>query len=348
MEEKKTAGRRLFPAMPRTIQFTILMSFSLVAAVTTLLLGVSLYQLFASYTQRLMTESTEKVLGQTAVNLEDYLSSMRRISDAMYYDVIKDKDLQTDTVDEEMNLLYEANRDNLISFALYSDKGKLISAAPVAVEKKNLDITGQKWFQNATEQMENLHFSTPHVQNLFDDPSFRYYWVISLSRVVELTRHGIPTSGVLLVDMNYSTIERMLEEVNDRDRQQYVYLCDSEGDIIYHPRQMQLASGTFRENNAAVGGYDDGVHHEVFEGVSRTIIVDTVSYTGWKLVSVLPAGYFRLGLANTRYLVIMGIIGAIVALFVVNQLVSSGISEPPPRWSIWGKPWNPMWRRIQS
>lgn len=328
MEEKKTAGRRLFPAMPRTIQFTILMSFSLVAAVTTLLLGVSLYQLFASYTQRLMTESTEKVLGQTAVNLEDYLSSMRRISDAMYYDVIKDKDLQTDTVDEEMNLLYEANRDNLISFALYSDKGKLISAAPVAVEKKNLDITGQKWFQNATEQMENLHFSTPHVQNLFDDPSFRYYWVISLSRVVELTRHGIPTSGVLLVDMNYSTIERMLEEVNDRDRQQYVYLCDSEGDIIYHPRQMQLASGTFRENNAAVGGYDDGVHHEVFEGVSRTIIVDTVSYTGWKLVSVLPAGYFRLGLANTRYLVIMGIIGAIVALFVVNQLVSSGISEP--------------------
>ena len=189
MEEKKTAGRRLFPAMPRTIQFTILMSFSLVAAVTTLLLGVSLYQLFASYTQRLMTESTEKVLGQTAVNLEDYLSSMRRISDAMYYDVIKDKDLQTDTVDEEMNLLYEANRDNLISFALYSDKGKLISAAPVAVEKKNLDITGQKWFQNATEQMENLHFSTPHVQNLFDDPSFRYYWVISLSRVVELTRH---------------------------------------------------------------------------------------------------------------------------------------------------------------
>ena len=84
MEEKKTAGRRLFPSMPRTIQFTILMSFSLVAAVTTLLLGVSLYQLFASYTQRLMTESTEKVLGQTAVNLEDYLSSMRRISDAMY------------------------------------------------------------------------------------------------------------------------------------------------------------------------------------------------------------------------------------------------------------------------
>ena len=30
-----------------------------------------------------------------------------------------------------------------------------------------------------------MHFSTPHIQNLFDD-AFRYYWVISLCRGVEL------------------------------------------------------------------------------------------------------------------------------------------------------------------
>ncbi len=317
--------------MPRTIQSTILISFSVVAAVTTLLLGISLYQLFASYTERLMTQSTEKVVSQAVTSLEDYLSSMRRISDAMYYDAIKDKDLYEESVDAEMNLLYEANRDNLISFALYSEKGNLISAAPVAVEKKDLDVRSQKWFRDAVEHMENFHFSTPHVQNLFDDPSFRYYWVISLSRVVDMTRHGIPTSGVLLVDMNYSTIERMLEEVNSRDSQQYVYLCDSDGEIIYHPRQMQITAGMFRENNAAAADYEDGVHREVFEGVERTIVVDTVSYTGWRLVSVIPANYFRLGLSNMRYLVILGILGAILALFVVNQLVSSGISKPLER-----------------
>ena len=140
---------------PRSIQFTILFSFSLVAAVTTLLFGVMLYRMFARNTQRLMTEGMEQVLRRTVVNLEDYLANMRRISDAMFYNVIKDKDLSRDTVDAEMNLLYEANRDTLVSFALYSEKGDLISAAPVAVEKPGLDVTMQAWFRNATGQMEN-------------------------------------------------------------------------------------------------------------------------------------------------------------------------------------------------
>lgn len=51
------------------------------------------------------TQSAEQLLNQTAINLESYLRNMRRISDAMYYSVIKDKDLATDSLDEEMNLL---------------------------------------------------------------------------------------------------------------------------------------------------------------------------------------------------------------------------------------------------
>ena len=313
---------------PRSIQFTILFYFSLVAAVTTLLFGVMLYRMFARNTQRLMTEGTEQVLRRTVVNLEDYLANMRRISDAMFYNVIKDKDLSRDTVDAEMNLLYEVNSNTLVSFALYSEKGELISAAPVAVEKPGLDVTTQAWFRNATGQMENLHFSVPHVQNLFDDPSYRYAWVISLSRVVELTNRGRPASGVLLVDMNYSTIDRMLEEANASDRRQYVYLCDSEGAIIYHPQRMQVASGFFRENNEAVPGYDDGVHTERFDGETRIVVVDTVSYTGWRLVSVLSEGYFAPSLQNLRYLVAIGIVMTLLALFLVNRMVSGRISGP--------------------
>ena len=52
------------------------------------------------------------------------------------------------------------------------------------------------------EAVENMHFSTPHIQNLFDDATRRYYWVISLSRVVDLTDKGTPVPGVLLVDMD--------------------------------------------------------------------------------------------------------------------------------------------------
>ena len=72
--------------------------------------------------------------------------------------------------------------------------------------------------------MENVHFSTPHVQNLFDDPSYRYYWVVSLSQAVELTSGGNSTLGVLLVDMNYSSIEQLLTKANTDNASEYVYL----------------------------------------------------------------------------------------------------------------------------
>ena len=153
-------------------------------------LGILLYQQFARKTELLYVENTEQLLNQTAISLEDYLRSMRRISDAMYYSVIKDKDLATEGLDEEMDLLYEANKDNLVSIACYARDGGLVAAAPIANMKAGISVTDQEWFQDAVDQLENFHFSTPHVQNLFDDPSYRYHWVVSLSRTVELTNNG--------------------------------------------------------------------------------------------------------------------------------------------------------------
>ena len=83
-----------------------------------------------------MRENSRQLLEQTTINLEDYLRSMRRISDAMYYSVIKDKDLENEDLDEEMTLLYEANKDNLVSIACYTYDGRLVEAAPVANEKQ--------------------------------------------------------------------------------------------------------------------------------------------------------------------------------------------------------------------
>ena len=154
---------------PQSIQMTIALSFTIVSVISMGILGISLYNRFVNKMEDMTTQSAEQLLNQTAINLESYLRNMRRISDAMYYSVIKDKDLATDSLDEEMNLLYEANKDNLISIACYTNDGRLVAAAPVATEKNNLDIVDQEWFTEATGQMENVHFSTPHVQNLFDD-----------------------------------------------------------------------------------------------------------------------------------------------------------------------------------
>lgn len=321
----------LFGGIPRTIRFTILLSFSVVSVLCTSVLAISLYRLFARRSQQQLTESTEQLLGRVSENLEDYLRNMRRISDAMYFAVIKNKDIGLETVDREMELLYEANRDDLISFALYRRDGRLVAAAPIAIEKPRVDVTEQDWFCSARGQIENLHFSTPHVQNLFNDLSYRYHWVISLSRLVDLTEDGVPSEGVLLVDMNYSTIERMLDDVNTDAGTRYFYLCDSDGEMIYHPRQMQIASGFLEENNKAAAMYDDGVHAERFRGERRQVVVDTVSYTGWKLVSVIPDSYFALSLTETRALAILVVTMVLLAMLFVNRFVAELVSEPLTR-----------------
>ena len=51
-------------------------------------------------------------------------------------------------------------------------------------QKEDPNVTKQDWFIEAMERMENIHFSTPHVKNLFDDGSMRYHLVLSLIHIL--------------------------------------------------------------------------------------------------------------------------------------------------------------------
>lgn len=325
---EKLGKRFVKHADPKSIQVTISVSFTITAVCIMCFLGILLYQQFARKTELLYVENTEQLLNQTAISLEDYLRSMRRISDAMYYSVIKDKDLATEGLDEEMDLLYEANKDNLVSIACYARDGGLVAAAPIANVKAGISVTDQEWFQDAVDQLENFHFSIPHVQNLFDDPSYRYHWVVSLSRTVELTNNGGTMQGVLLVDMNYSSIKQLLEKVNQDVSKEYVYLMDRNGEIIYHPKQNLIRTGLLGEDNQDVSGYEDGTTREHFEKENRMVTVKTISYTGWKLVGVVPMETFSMGLEETRYLMILLVALALLATMILNQLVSARIAKP--------------------
>ena len=325
-KQKRKKAKRSF--LPHTIQGTILMAFTIISFVLLMILGLVLYQLFARRMRTSSVESTEQIVQQSVVNLEDYLANMRRISDAVYYNVIKNADLSTDSIDREMDLIYEAHLEHLVSMALFTADGRLISASPIATLKENLDVTTQSWFTEALRKTDNLHFSTPHVENLFLDPACRYRWVISLSRAVEIYENGTPTMGVLLVDMNYSTIDRMMERINQDSSGQYIYLTDSSGSLIYHPKQMQINYGILTENNINEAHYQDGHHQELYLGARRQMLLNSVSYTGWKMIAVIPASAYGVDGESLRFVVILLVSIALLVMIFVNQIVSRQISLP--------------------
>ena len=147
-------------------------------------------------------------------SMEQYLKSMRQISDTANYNVIQALDISSPEFNQELSLLYDSNKDKIQSIALYDMEGELLVAEPVTLQKEGVEVSRQSWFENAKAKIENMHFSTPHMQDLFQDDAKRYHWVISLSRAVDVIDGDSPENGILLVDMKYSMIREILERIN--------------------------------------------------------------------------------------------------------------------------------------
>ena len=310
-----------------SIQMVISLSFTAVAVVCLVFMGLSLSLRFTANTEKLVEDSSQRVISQVNLNLDSYLRRMMRVSNTMYYRVVKDADIAEDSLTEGMNLLYEENRDALVSVAVFDSSGNLISAVPLSTLKEAAVPEESAWFRAAMEKMENLHFSTPHIQNLFDDPDYRYRWVVSLSRHVQLTRGGATESGVLLVDMSFYGIEQVCRDV-ELSNGGYLYLIDGSGELIYHPRQQLIYAGLLEENNLIAATYRDGTHQESFQGKSRQVTVKTVGYTGWKLVGVVPAESLA---ENSQQMLLFGLSLLLFVVFLMAYLnfrISAHISDP--------------------
>ena len=310
-----------------SIQGILSLSFTAVAVVGMIFMGLALFFRFSANTNAQMAENSQRVLAQVNLNLDAYLRRMMRLSDTAYYSVIKDADLAEEDLSEALDLLYENNRDALVSIALFSEGGDLIASTPLVGLKNSVNPEKESWFTTAMDRIENLHFSTPHVQNLFEDPDYQYRWVVSLSRQVEMTRAGAIESGVLLVDMSFGGIEQICKDV-DLSSTGYLYLIDGDGEIIYHPRQQLIYAGLLEENNLAAAGYTDGSHQETFGGTRREVTVKTVGYTGWKLVGVVPSENLWDNYGQLVLFFLFVVLFSVFLLVFVNLRLSEWITAP--------------------
>ncbi|GLB30399.1 histidine kinase [Lacrimispora amygdalina] len=310
-----------------SIRYTIFVYFTITALAAGLLITLSLYQRLSSQVAEVVQEENQSLINQVARSVESYLRTVMKLSDSLYYGAVKNADLSSQSINNEITLLYDNNKDNVDNIALFTQGGAMVESVPAARLKSSLDITGEKWFANALEKTENQHFSDPHVQYIFENNENQYRWVISLSRAVELTEGTSTTQGVLLVDLSYSSLEHLFDGVTT-GKGGYVYLIASDGDILYHPRIQLIDSGRMKENNKIASGYKDGIHREVFEGKSRIITVKSVGYTGWKIVGVTPKSVVSLNTIKTRLFIVFMITLILFILVLINSYISSRITNP--------------------
>ncbi len=315
---------------PGDIQSTIMVAFSVISTLIMICMGMMVYWRFSGITQQNIVDNNRKMMDQTVDSIENYLVNMRQISDAAYYDVIKENDIreQNESIHKGLNLLYEANKENLRSIAIYNGYGSLMAAEPVVAQKEEPDVTRQGWFMQAKTRMENIHFSTPHVQNLFDDGTCRYYWVISSSRVVELTNGTDTQLGVLLVDMDYSGISRMMKR-SIRQEKDSIFICVMVREILFIIRiRQELTNGMNTESSVKAASSKEKIYDEYLGKNRRKVMVGAISYTGWRLVCVMPYEIFTNKMADVKQFVLLILLLMAMMLVFVNRIISVRISRP--------------------
>ncbi len=311
----------------RSIRNSIFIYFTITSLVAVLLIVISIYSRLSSQLYDTVKQENVNLVNRVDSSMEVYLRNIMKLSDTIYYGIIKNANLSEDSIGEKLTLLYNNNKEQVSNIALISKEGEPISVVPAARFRKNFKAEDEEWFVNALNKTENIHFTLPHVQKMFEKGDNSYNWVISMSRAVEITVGGSTEQAVLLIEMAYQGLEEVLDEVT-LGNGGYIYLMDSNGDIIWHPKFELIASGRVKENNLVAAGYDDGSREEVFNGTSQTVVTKTVGYTGWKLVGVIKGTGISLNMLKTRLFIVFVILLIIFIVIIINSYISFRVTNP--------------------
>lgn len=265
----------------KSLQFIITVSFALVTVLAMFFISFLLYNKFADTAEQNAALNNQQIIEQVNYNLDYYLNGMTQIFDLVDEKIRKSNEMTDANLIEQLGTIFQARQD-IVSMAVFTGNGELVTSIPKYTMRKNTRLTEQSWFRTALATPDLLFFSSPHTQNLFKG---QYKWVVSMSKGITVRSNNEKMTSVLLVDANFKTIEDLVQRVS-LGKKGYVYILDREGHFVYHPQQQLLSAGLKEENLEQTGRYAYGSYVDYVKGEKRLITIKTVEKIGWKIVGV--------------------------------------------------------------
>ena len=306
----------------------IWVSFTATAVVTTLIMGLSVYGRYMTQTQETIREDNQTLLTQANYQFTSFLRNMMKVSDSLYYSVIKEIDLEKSSVSDAFRLLYDTNKDTIERIALFAEDGELLEVAPATKRKETASLFNQNWYWETILKEENITFGMPEVERLFDHSGGEYTRVIPMSRVVQLNRGDRTEKGILLVQLKQSSITDILSNIM-MSGNSYLYLTNENGEIIYHPRQELIESGYLQEKKIDLYKSEDNRFSKV--GDDEEYFVKTIGYTGWKIVGVVKNEEISLNSFKSGLLIAFLVLFFLSVMALINMYLSQRLSAPMQR-----------------
>ena len=271
--------------MHMTLLFTVLV-----------LIALILFLIFSiTYTQKsILTNSneyTKQLVAHVNQDIDSYISYMENIStvvmnDSDVYQYLFSKVL---TATEERQLRIRiaeqfhtilSSRTDIYNIGILSDTGKYLindgRDINVYSQKENM-----KWYQETMQQNGKLVLSSSHVQDIV---SGQYKWVVTLSSTISGGEQS-KEKGLFFIDLNYYDIDELCESISLGQRG-YIYIIDSDGEIVYHPQQQLIISGIKSELIEEILTAESDTLSVDYQGDRKLYTMSRSEKTGWTVVGV--------------------------------------------------------------
>ena len=327
----------------RSIQTTMLLAFlALIAVIIITMSAVSL-----SYTigdlENLSVGYTGQLIGEINSSIDAYIDNMKSISAVVVenadiralmaaYNRLRGAEPDADTLQELEELTVKAaghmqlvanTRTDITNIAVISKYRDVVLSDTEKAFNVHSSYNLSDWFLRPLSYANQIFVSPSHVQSLIQG---EYRWVISISRSISDPVTGEVT-GVMVIDMNYRSIETICENVNMEDSG-YIYLMDNKKNLIYHPQQSLIYSGIKSEDfDSVLRLAGDGETARLADS-DRILLRNTSEVTGWIAVGVIN----RQNLIGNRTSVVIFYAClayiAVVMAALCAMLISSGVTRP--------------------
>ena len=232
---------------------------------------------FASvYSNALLRDAkvnSEQSVQQTAVAINNYLSSMKDKITVISGMVTESEN--TRNFDEKISGLANIQKD-IYAVTVYDGEGNIVSCTGSGLTLKSNVYNNLSFDKELFDSAEDFALTSPHVQNLFEG---EYPWVVTLAVKSETPVFG---DGVYIaIDFSFSEIAKYIDNVGV-GRHGYCYVIDNGGNIVYHPQQQVLFAGLKNENSGDLYQLSDSVH------IGKDVIytLKTTDDGKWRVVGV--------------------------------------------------------------
>lgn len=268
---------------------------------------------------------TYQLVSEVDDSLSDYQLSMENMAEAILQAEEVRSYMSGDLLSEEACVkimdFAAATRDDITNIFIMSVAEGEVTILPnkgASALNPYARYKETNWYQSLVLEGKERVLTSSYVQNLINE---QYNWVISMAMAVR-DDHG-EVVGIVLIDLNYSSIERILNNVMPNE-QGYIYLLAENKEIVYHPKQQLIFNKVKTENVDLV----QNINNDFKQVGNKVYVVLDSGISQWKIIAVLDSTVvYRNTLINT---IIFGVIAVIVVIlsFIISYVFSNWFTQP--------------------